>query len=138
MAAANVELAPDELARLAARFTPITAAAPDEVALIQQVVREHLTLGPPAPVADIWDFVGHHVRDLLPQLLGDPRIKPVIARLNAIAAEQEPPKPGPEIALAGVAIGLATVAGLGVAAYYLYCVSGPDPAPGESVEARCN
>jgi hypothetical protein len=136
-----IDLAPDELARLAALITPIAAGAPNEVALIQQVVREHLTLGPPAPVDDIWAFAGRHVRELLPKVLNDPRIEPVIKRFDALAAEQAPPESGPEIlpaVAAGLAVGFGTVVGLGVAGYIIYCFTEPNPAPGESVEARCN
>jgi hypothetical protein len=116
---------------------------PEDVATLHDMVIDQLNLGPHGNFPDAWAHVGDHVRDIFPVLMEDSRLEPVqtrlldaYARMPHTADTRLRQSPGEN------SIGLA--AGIGgvvllivVAGTVAYCLGGPDPEPGQSVEARC-
>jgi hypothetical protein len=116
---------------------------PEQVATLHDLVREHLDRGPHGTFPDGYGHVADHIREIFPALMNDSRSEPLRAplvdeysrlpatpetRLRNSYGENSLPVyvvPAGVFLLAVVAV---TVA---------YCLSGDDPAPGESAPAHC-
>jgi len=143
------------------RFERITRAVLDtssatDVALIQELVVEHLQKGPKvAGRLDLAAHVAEHFMHVCPAVMHDPRAAGVLERLETANSATRPaggdppnseppfgpggPPPSPGFVVGGViAGGVATAA----ACYYIcetisaYC-GDVHPAPGESAEVNC-
>jgi hypothetical protein len=136
-------VSPDMVSHLVAAFSRMYDRHPNDLELIHQVTLEHLKGGPKVSIRDPFEHVGQHLKDIYPAVMRDPRIEPVQARLlseyakmPATPATRLRAYPGDHSIPGAIVFGGAI--GVAVAAVIVgYCLGGPDPAPGESVEVRC-
>jgi hypothetical protein len=128
---------------LVAAFSRIYDRAPADLELIHEVVVGHLKTGPKVSAADPYEHVAQHIKDIYPAVMRDVRLEPVhsrllseYARMPATPVTRLREFPGDQSI--GFAVVVGGAIGVAVAAAIVgYCLGGPDPAPGESVEVRC-
>lgn len=134
---------PAMVSHLVATFSRIYDRYPSDLELIHGVVVEHLKRGPKVAHPDAFEHVAQHIKDIYPAVMRDPRIQPVQTRmLDEYARMPATPetrlRQSPDDRSIGFAVVLGGAIGVAVAAAIVgYCLGGPDPAPGESVEVRC-
>lgn len=127
---------------LVTTFARVFDRTPKEYEIIHQVTIEHLQKMK-AKAKDEYEHVAEHFQAIYPLVVRDDRVGKLSDR---ILGEYDKMPVTPEIKLRklpgensfppSVIIGGAI--GVVVAACIVgYCLGGPDPAPGESVEARC-
>jgi hypothetical protein len=133
---------PEAISHVISTFARIYEQRPDLFAQIHQVTTEHLKKRRVSNRKP-YEHVAEHIKDILPLLAEDERLSSVreeliteYAKMPSTPATKLRQSPGensyPVVALVGVGLGI-IVAG----AIIGYCLGGPDPAPGESVEVRC-
>lgn len=123
-------------------FARVFDRTPKEYETIHQVTIEHLEKMK-ANATDPYEHVAEHFQAIYPLVMRDARI----GKLNdRIVGEYAKMPVTPEIRLRkspgensiGFAVVVGGAIGVAVAAAIVgYCLGGPDPAPGESVEVRC-
>jgi hypothetical protein len=133
---------PEAISHVLSTFAGIYEQRPDLFAEIHQVTMEHLkkrkvSNGKP------YEHVAEHIKDIFPLLAEDERLSSVregliteYAKMPSTPETRLRQSPGEN------SYGIAVVVGVGLGvvvagAIVGYCLGGPDPAPGESVETRC-
>lgn len=137
------DISPEMLADFLSSFSRVYDRSPDDLQLIHDTVIDHLKTGPGVADRDPDRHVAAHFMHVYPAVMQDPRLEPARARM---VAEYGKLPVTPAIRLrefpGDSSIGVAVAVGVGIgvivaAAIVGYCLGGPDPAPGESVEVRC-
>lgn len=116
---------------------------PEELDLLRKVTVEKLQAARRPETLDGYEHVAEHFKAVFPAVMGDARVRGFTDKFVA-AYGSMPTTPetrlqiGPDDHSIGFAVVVGGAIGVGVAAIIVgYCLGGPDPAPGESVEVRC-
>ena len=134
---------PQMIIDMVSNLSRIYDRSPHEVRAIHDIVVEHLDRGPHGTFPDGYAHVADHLREIFPVVMEDERLAPArtrvldeYARMPATPATRLRQAPGENSlgAAAGIGAGVIIVVALVTVAY---CLGGEDPAPGESVAARC-
>lgn len=141
VAESNDRTNPEMVAHLVRTFGQVYS--PGDSAVVHDVVIEHLEKGPRVSASDPYEHVAEHFKYVFPAVMRDARVEPVQQRLlDEYAKLPSTPEtrlrqhPGDNSV--GFAVVLGGAIGVIVAGAIVgYCLGGPDPAPGESVEVRC-
>ena len=133
---------PEAISHVISTFARIYEQRPDLLAEIHEVTTEHLKKRKVSNRKP-YEHVAEHIKDVFPLLAEDERLSSVREELITEYAKM-PSTPATKLRQAPGenSYGVAVVVGVGLgvvvaAAIVGYCLGGPDPAPGESVEARC-
>lgn len=133
---------PEAISHVISTFARIYEQRPDLFAEIHQVTTEHLKKRKVSNRKP-YEHVAEHIKDIFPLLAEDERLSSLREGLIAEYAKM-PSTPATKLRQAPGenSYGVAVVVGVGLgvvvaAAIVGYCLGGPDPAPGELVEARC-
>jgi hypothetical protein len=133
---------PEAISHVISTFARIYEQRPDLFAEIHEITTEQLKKRKVSNRKP-YEHVAEHIKDIFPLIAEDERLSSVregliteYAKMPSTPATKLRQSPGENsygiAALVGVGVGI-VVAGAIVG----YCLGGPDPAPGESVETRC-
>ena len=133
---------PEAISHVISTFGRIYEQRPDLLNEIHQATMEHLKKRRVSN-PKVFEHVGEHIKDVFPLLVEDERLSSFreallseYAKMPSTPATKLRQSPGENSYGVAAAVGLGV--GVVVAAIVVgYCLGGPDPAPGESVEARC-
>jgi hypothetical protein len=134
---------PEAVSHLIATYARIFDRNPSDLEAIQNIAIEIMKKGPKNTKKDPFEHVAEHINYIYPEIMKDPRLNDVKDRLVAEYAKM-PSTPATRLRTSPNenSLGVLVACGVGVlvivaAATAAYCMGGPDPAPGESVEVRC-
>ena len=137
----NARTNPEMITHLVRTFSQVYS--PDDSATIHDTTVAHLEEGPRVSETDPYAHVAEHFKYVFPAVMADSRIEAIqgrlveeYAKLPSIPETRLRQHPGDNSV--GFAVVVGGAIGVAVAAAIVgYCLGGPDPAPGESVEVRC-
>ena len=134
---------PEAVSHMIATYARIFDRNPGDFEAIQNLAIELMKKGPKNTKKDAFEHVAEHITYIYPAIMKDARLNDVKDRLVAEYGRM-PSTPATRLRSSPNenSYGIAAACAVGVlvivpAATAAYCMGGPDPAPGESVEVRC-
>ena len=134
---------PEAVSHLIATYARVFDRNPADVEVIHNLTIELMKTGPKNTKKDGFEHVAEHINYIFPAIMKDPRLNDVKERLVAEYAKM-PSTPATRLRTSPNenSLGVLVAGGVGVlvivvGATMAYCLGGPDPEPGQSVEARC-